>query len=226
MKTIQLGDTLYDWHGEPEILSTPHYKITLSSSAKIMEVNTDFPSSDGIVILGNVEVIVDSIVYTKSHGAVGNTTNFSGINLVILGLSIADLENSLMKSSIPAEEVKEFKNQAKAIISKFKSRVEDPNMNISLNDDEDEFHHMIFGRRNFFLIGGIHGKKFVLIHKKQISIRDGEYKLVQIDPIEGITIAKRDQVLNFGGRRNNLGSLIGEFGVNIASSVLDQFLWD
>jgi hypothetical protein len=99
-------------------------------------------------------------------------------------------------------------------------------MNISLNDDGDEFHHIIFGRRNFFLIGGIQNKKFVLIHNKQISIRDGESKLVQIDPIEGIIIAKKDQVLNFGGRKNNLGSLIGEFGVNIASSVLDHILWD
>jgi hypothetical protein len=226
MKTVQLGDALYDWHGEPEILSTPHYKVTLPSSAKIMEITTDFPSSDGIVILGDVKVIVDSIVYTKSHGAVGNTTNFSGTNLVILGVLITDLENFLVKRSIPAEEAKEFKNQAEAIISKFKSRIEDPNMNISFNDEDDEFHHIIFGRRNFFLLGGIESKKFVLIHKKQVSIRDGEYKLVQIDPIEGITIAKRDHVLNVGGTRNNLGSLIGEFGVNIASSVLDHIIWD
>ncbi len=226
MKTIQLEEILYDWHGEPEILSTPYYKITLTSPAKIMEITTDLPSTDGIVILGGLEVIVDSIVYTKSHGAVGNTTNFSGINLVILGLSIANLESSLRKSNLSEEEAQEFKSQAEAIISKFKSRVEDPNMNISLDDDDDEFHHMIFGRRNFFLIGGIHSKKFVLIHKKQISIREGEYKLVQIDPVEGITIAKRDKVLNIGGVRNNLGSLVGEFGVNIASSVLDHILWD
>ncbi|MFX1507318.1 MAG: hypothetical protein ACFFDC_14645 [Promethearchaeota archaeon] len=225
MKTIHLGETLYDWRGEPNILSTPHYKITITSPAKIMEVTTDFQTNDGIVILGNVEAIVDSIVYTKSHGAIGNTTNFKGINLVILGLSIADLENFLVKSDIPVEEAQKFRNQAEAIISKFKRRVEDPNMNISL-DDEEEFHHMIFGRRNFFLLGGLHNKKFVLIHKKQISIRDGEYKLVQIDPVEGITIAKRDQVLNIGGARNNLGSLIGEFGVNIASSVLDHIFWD
>jgi hypothetical protein len=226
VKTIQLEEILYDWHGEPEILSTPYYKITLTNPAKIMEITTDLPSTDGIVILGGLEAIVDSIVYTKSHGAVGNTTNFSGINLVILGLSIANLESSLRKSNLPEEEAQEFKNQAEAIISKFKSRVEDPNMNISLDDEDDEFHHMIFGRRNFFLIGGIHNKKFVLIHKKQISIREGEDKLVQIDPVEGITIAKRDKVLNIGGVQNNLGSLVGEFGVNIASSVLDHLLWD
>ncbi|MFX0204722.1 MAG: hypothetical protein ACFFDT_01960 [Candidatus Hodarchaeota archaeon] len=226
MKTIHLGETLYDWQGEPDILSTPHYKITITGSAKIIEINTDFQANDGIVILGNVEAIVDSIVYTKSHGAVGNTTNFKGVNLVILGLSAGDLESSLVKSDLPVEETQKFRNQAEAIISKFKRRVEDPNMNISLDDEDDEFRHMIFGRRNFFLVGGLHSKKFVLIHKKQISIRDGEYKLVQIDPVEGIIIAKRDQVLNIGGARNNLGSLIGEFGVNIASSVLDHIFWD
>jgi hypothetical protein len=132
----------------------------------------------------------------------------------------------LVESDLPAEEAQEFRNQAETIISKFKRRVEDPDMNISLDDEDDEFRHMIFGRRNFFLLGGLRSKKFVLIHKKQISIRDGEYKLVQIDPVEGILIAKRDQVLNFGGARNNLGSLVGEFGVNIASSVLDHIFWD
>lgn len=226
MKTIHLGETLYNWQGEPDIISTPHYKIIIPGYAKIMEITTDFQANDGIVILGNVEAIVDSIVYTKSHGAVGNTTNFKGINLVILGLSITDLESSLVKSDLPVKEVQEFKSQAEAIISKFKRRVEDPNMNISLDDEDDEFRHMIFGRRNFFLVGGLHSKKFVLIHKKLISIRDGEHKLIQIDPVEGITIAKRDKVFNIGGARNNLGSLIGEFGVNIASSVLDQILWD
>ena len=226
MKTINLGETLYDWQGEPDILSTPHYKITITSPAKIMEITTDFSTNDGIVILSNIEAIVDSIVYTKSHGAIGNTTNFKGTNLVILGLSITDLESSLIKSDVPVEEAQEFRNQAETIISKFKKRVEDPDMNISLGDEDEEFRHMIFGRRNFFLLGGLHSKKFVLIHKKQISIRDGEYKLVQIDPVEGIFIAKRDQVLNIGGARNNLGSLIGEFGVNIASSVLDHILWD
>lgn len=226
MKTIQLEDVLYDWHGKPEILSTPYYKITLTKPTKIIGMTTNLPSMDGIVILGAVEAVVDTIVFTKSHGAVGNTTHFSGMNLVILGLSIAKLENSLEKSELSEEEAQDFKNQAEAIISKFKSRVEDKNMDISFDDKDDEFHHMIFGRRNFLLIGGIQSDKFVLIHKKQISIREGENKLVQIDPVEGITIAKRDKVLNIGGAHNNIGSLIGEFGVNIASSVLDYVLWD
>ncbi|MFX0122980.1 MAG: hypothetical protein ACFFAE_05025 [Candidatus Hodarchaeota archaeon] len=227
MKTIQLGEVVYDWIGEPEILSTPYYKITLSKPAKIMEITTDLSSTDGIVILGPIGAVVDSIIYTKSHGAIGNTTNFSGTNLVILGLSIAELENSLEKSDLSEEESLEFKNQAEAIISKFKSRVEDPHMNISFDDEDDEFQHMIFGRRNFLLIGGSRCKKFVFIQKSQISIREGEHKLVQIDPVEGIIIAKRDKVLNIGGTsRNNLGALVGEFGVNIASSVLDHIVWD
>ncbi|MFW9903780.1 MAG: hypothetical protein ACFFFH_05570 [Candidatus Thorarchaeota archaeon] len=226
MKTIHLGEALYDWQGELEILETPYYKIILPKPAKIMEITTDFPSSNGIVILGDIEAVVDSLVYTKSHGAIGNTTNFKGINLVILGLSITDLESSLVQSNLSVEEAQKFSSQAEAIISKFKKRLEDHKMNISLDNEDNEFCHMIFGRRNFFLIGSLHSKKFVLIHKKQISIREGEYKLVQIDPVEGITIAKRDQVLHIGGARNNLGSLIGEFGVNIASSVLDHLIWD
>ncbi|UCE13924.1 MAG: hypothetical protein JSV04_01805 [Candidatus Heimdallarchaeota archaeon] len=224
MNTIELSDDIYDWQGEPEILSTSFYKITQNEPTKIIELSIN--STKGIVILGPIEVVTDAIVYTDSHGAVGNTIKFSGTNLVIIGISITHLTNSLQKSDLKEEKTRHWKNQAESMISKLKSRIEDRNwcMDISL-DDEEDFKYLIFGRRNFLLVGS--EKKFVLLREKQISVREGEYKLVQIDPYNGILIAKRNKVLNIGGTsRNNLGSLLGELGVNIASSVLDQVLWD
>ncbi len=224
MRTIQLNDVIFDWYGKPEILYTPFYKVTLTEPTKIMEIITD--STNGIVILGKIEAIVDAIIFTES-GAVGNTTTFSGTNLVILGLPIIELEKFLSKSDLNELEAQELRRQAEAMISKFKSRIEDPDsrINISFGENDEEHEHIIFGRRNFLLVGS--KEKFVLIHKKQISVREGEEKLVQIDPIDGIIIAKKDKVMNIGGTaRSNLGSLLGEFGVNIASSVLDHILWD
>lgn len=224
MKTIQLHGEIFDWQGTREILYTPFYKVTSTEPTKIMEIITD--TTKGIVILGPIEAVVDAIIHTES-GAVGNTTTFSGTNLVILGLPISELKDSLIKSTLYEQEAQKLRGQAEAMISKFKRRIEDSDsrINISFGEKDDENEHIIFGRRNFLLIGS--KEKFVLIHKKQIFVREEESKLVQIDPVEGIVIAKRDKVLNFGGAsKNNLGSLLGEFGVNIASSVLDQIIWD
>ena len=224
MRTIQLKDEIFDWQGKPEILYTPFYKVTSTETTRIIEIITD--TTKGIVILGPIEAVVDAIIYTES-GAVGNSTTFSSTNLVILGLPISELEDSLVKSALNEQEAQKLRSQAEAMISKFKSRIKDPDsrINISFSETDDKHEHIIFGRRNFLLIG--FREKFVLIHKKQISVREGESKLVQIDPVEGIVIAKRDKVLNFGGTsKNNLGPLLGEIGVNIASSVLDQILWD
>ncbi len=224
MKTIHLKYEIFDWQETREILYTPFYKVTPTEPTKIIEIITD--STKGIVILGPIEAVVDAIIYTES-GAVGNTTTFSGTNLVILGLPISKLEDSLTKSAINEQEAQKLKRQAEAMISKFKRRIEDTDsrINISFGEKDEEHEYIIFGRRNFLLIGS--KEKFVLIHNKQISVREGEEKLVQIDPVEGIVIAKKNKVMNIGGTaRNNLGSLLGEFGVNIASSVLDQIIWD
>lgn len=191
---------------------------------KLIELSIN-SSTKGIVLLGQIEVVTDALVYTTSHGAVGNTINFLGTNLVIIGLSLTQLTNSLKKSDLSEEKVLYWKNKAESMISKLKSRIEDRSccMNFSFDDKED-FEYLIFGRRNFLLVGS--EKKFVLFIDKQISIREGD-KLVQIDPYNGILIAKQDKILNIGGTsRTNLGSLLGELGVNITSSVLDQVLWD
>lgn len=225
MRTFQLQDEIFDYQGKPEILYTPFYKIT-TESAKIMEIVTD-TYMNGIVILGPVEALVDTIIYTESHGAVGNTTTFTGTNLVILNLLITELEEFLLKSQLNDQEKLHWKNKADKMISKLKHRIEDPDtcMNVSFGEEEDEdLGHIIFGRRNFLLIGS--EKKFVLINKQQVTVREGERKLVQVDKDDGVLIANSDNVLNIGGTsRSNLGSLLGNFGINIASSVLDQILY-
>ncbi|MFX0182070.1 MAG: hypothetical protein ACFE95_03215 [Candidatus Hodarchaeota archaeon] len=225
LQTLQLGNDIYDWHGTPEILTTSLYKINLVEPVKIMEVITD-SNKEGIVILGRIEAVVDSIIYTRSHGAVGNTTTFSGTNLVILGLSIAQLDRSIKKRNLSDSESFRLKHEAQSMISKLKKRIEDPDSSININfDDEGETDFIIFGRRNFLLIGG--ENNFVLIHKKQITVRKGDRKLVQVDSNDGILVAEDGKVVQIGGStRHNLGSILGGFGVNIASSVLNEILWE
>lgn len=225
LQTLQLGNDIYDWDGPSEILTTSLYKINLAEPVKIMEVITD-SNKEGVVILGRIEAVVDSIIYTSSHGAVGNTTTFSGTNLVILGLSIAQLDHSIENSILTDSESYRLKHEAQSMISKLKKRIEDPCSSINIDfDDDGESDFIIFGRRNFLLIGG--DNNFVLIHKKQITVRKGDQKLIQVDSKDGILVAEHEKVLQIGGSaRHNLGSLLGEFGVNIASSVLNQILWD
>jgi hypothetical protein len=223
--TLQLGNDIFDWHGTPEILATSLYKINLVEPVRIMEVITD-SNKEGIVILGRIEAVVDSIIYTSSHGAVGNTTTFSGTNLVVLGLSIAQLDQSIRKSILTETESFRLKHEAQSMISKLKKRIEDPFSSINIDfDDDRESDFIIFGRRNFLLIGG--DNNFVLLHKKQITVRKGDRKLVQVDSKDGIPVAEHEKVLQIGGSaRHNLGSILGGFGVNIASSVLNEILWD
>jgi hypothetical protein len=225
LHTLQLGNDIYDWHGTPEILATSLYKINLVEPVKVMEVITD-SNKEGIVILGRIEAVVDSIIYTSSHGAVGSTTFFSGTNLVVLGLSITQLDHSIKRSNLTDPESLRWKHEAQLMISKLKKRIEDPDSSININfDDDGENDFIIFGRRNFLLIGG--ANNFVLIHKKQISVRKGDKKLVQVDSKDGILIAEHDKVFHISGTsRHNLGSLLGEFGLNIASSVLKEVLWE
>ncbi|GAF93836.1 unnamed protein product, partial [marine sediment metagenome] len=83
---------------------------------------------------------------------------------------------------------------------------------------------LIFGRKNFFLIASI--EKLVLINNKQISVRENDFKLVQIDPHEGILIVNKDKVFNLGGSASSRFSCLGKFGVGIATSVLDHILWE
>lgn len=221
MNDIQLKDDFYEWTGNSEILKCPYFKVTLKNSVKIIGVETDI-STEGVIILGKVEAIVDSLVFTKSHGAVGNTVSFSGTNLVIFGLPIADLQKFLAKSELTEQAYSSLKDEADSMISKLNKTIGSQKTSIDL-DHEDEMEYIIFGKRNFFLITS--KNKFVLVHNKQIAIRKGESKLVQIDPKNGIVIAEKNKVLNIGGSISTGRSILGEFGLNIANSVLENILW-
>ncbi|MFX0088235.1 MAG: hypothetical protein ACFFAU_21450 [Candidatus Hodarchaeota archaeon] len=222
MKDIQITHDIFEWNGNPEILKNPNYKVCLDSKARILGLETG-SSIEGIIILGDVEVIVDSIIYTKSHGAIGNTTNFTGTNLVIFGLSVTILKDFLVKSDLTEQKLLHYQKDAENMLVKLKKAIKSHETSINIdNDDEIEF--IIFGRRNFLLVGG--KKYFVLIHNKQIAVRKGDSKLVQIDPHDGILIAEKNKVLNIGGSITKGQSILGELGVNLAAFVLDNILWD
>ncbi|MCK4849114.1 MAG: hypothetical protein KAT16_08825, partial [Candidatus Heimdallarchaeota archaeon] len=95
---------------------------------------------------------------------------------------------------------------------------------ISIDSDSDP-KYIIFGRKNFFLISS--SEELVLIHKKQISVRKKDSNLVQIDAKNGITIVDKEKVLKIGGPGTKLNhSILGELGVNIASKVLENLIWE
>lgn len=223
MQDLSLGEDIFEWTGISEVLLNPYWKISLTSPARVVEVRNN-ANSRGIVLLGAVEAVVDSIIST-SKGAVGNTTIFTGTNMVILGLTIEEIQESLIRIDSKAEASDELRKNAEAMITKLQNRLRSSDFNMKFDADE-ECDYIIFGRRNFLLVSG--REKFVLVHRQQISVRTGESKLVQIDPVDGILVASKKRVLNLGNLSPtfNLGGMIGEFGVNITSSVLDHILWD
>jgi len=223
LQNLQIKDDIFDWNGDAEILRKANYKIKLLNQAKIIGVETD-SSIEGIVILGEVEAIVDSIIYTPSHGALGSTTTFSGTNLVILGLSVTDLQNNLIEIQTSEQELHQLKDNAESMISKLKRTILKHNTSIDLNNKDNEMEYMIFGRKNFLLIAS--KDKFVLVNNKQIIVRENDFKLVQIDPHDGILIVNKDKVFNIGESVSSRLRCLGEFGVGIATSILDHVLWE
>lgn len=223
MQDLQITDDIFEWKGDTEILKNSNYKITVLNQAKIIGVDTD-TAIEGIIILGEVEAVVDTIIHTPSHGAVGSTTVFSGTNLVILGLSINDLQDNMVKIQIPEQKLHQLRDEAESMIFKLKRTILRHNSSIGLDNEDEEMEYMIFGRKNFLLIAS--KEKLVLVHNKQISIRENDFKLVQIDPQDGILIANKDKVFNIGGSASSKLTCLGKFGVGIATSVLDHILWE
>ncbi len=219
-----LGNRIYEYLGLPEIINTSSYKILISSKSNIVELITE-SELNGIIVLGSVEVIVDTLIHTKNYGSVGDTIQFRGTNLVILGLNIAQLGSKLQEISSFDKSYEDSMIKAKDMIKKINKTIEDPETRISFGKEDDEkIRHFIFGRRNFLLIGS--DSKLVLIHRKKVSVKEGESKLIQIDPETGILIANYDKVINIGGGKKDRYSFLGKLGVNIAASVLDEVLWD
>ncbi len=223
MITIELEPEIYEWRGTPEILIEDYFKVTKTSSLYIKELIID-SKQKGIVIVGDVEVLVDTIIYTQSQGAFGDVIQFKGSNLVILGLTTEDLQNNVNIVTLSTDESLRVENEASKIIKKAKMRLSDESATISVDSDSDP-KYIIFGRKNFFLIGS--SKELVLIHKKQILVRKKDSNLVQIDAKNGITIVDKEKCLRIGGPRTKLNhSILGELGVNIASKVLENLIWE
>ncbi len=220
MRSVQLGERIYEWIDSPEILSTDYYKISARNPLKLIEVITD--ELHGVILLGKVEAIVDTLIYNNEHGDIGTTVEFSGTNLVIFGLTLKNIGDSIITYNPPDEEKEFLFSEAKKIIAKLKSTIIDKKASINFDEDDEDLKYIIFGRRRFLLVGS--ETNVVLIHDKQIAVRKGESKLVLIDPVEGIIVAEKDKYLKIGGKGGYSG--LGNLGVNIASSILDGLLWE
>lgn len=223
MTEIELGPEIYEWKGKTEILTEDYFKVIKTSPIYIKELTIDFKLK-GIVIVGAVEVLVDTVIYTQSQGAFGDTVQFMGLNLVIAGLTVENLQENVKIVSLNSEESLRVENEASKIIKKVRMRLSDGSTEISV-DSETDPKYIIFGRKNFFLISS--SKELVLIHKKQISVRKSDSNLVQIDAKNGITIVDKEKCLQIGGPGTKLNHLmLGELGVNIASKVLENLIWE
>ncbi len=223
MVSIRLEPEIYEWQGTPDILVQTYFKVNKTSSIYIKELIID-SKHKGVVLVGKLEVLVDTIIYTKSQGAFGDTVQFIGENLVIIGLTLENLKQNINLVTLTSEETLKVENEASQIIKKVKTRLGDESANISIDSDSDP-KYIIFGRKNFFLISS--EEELVLIHKKQISVRKKDSSLVQIDANTGITIVDENKCFNIGGPRTKLNnSLLGELGVKISSIVLDNLIWE
>jgi len=222
LKTL-LDNTFFEWQGDPIILMTTHYKTILKNHPLLIGLKID-SKYEGVVILGQVEIVVDTLIHNEKYGSVGNTINFKGTNLVILGLSIEELGENIITKTLDKKTFDDNFRQAEIMISKLKNTLDRPDININIDHDCDEKSHIIFARRNFFLIGT--DNKTILINNKQISIKEGESKLIEIDPINGILIANSEKLFSLGSFSKDKISILGQFGVNLASSFLKNLVWD
>lgn len=223
MITIDLGSEIYEWQGTHEILIEDYFKVGKTSSIYIKELTID-SKQKGIIIVGDVEVLVDTVIYTQSQGAFGETIQFNGSNLVIIGLTLEDLQQQTSIVTLNSVESLKVENEASQIIKKLKMRMSEGCTNISIDSDSDP-KYIIFGRKNFFLVAT--NNELVLIHKKQISVRKEDSKLVQIDAKKGITIVDKEKCLRISGSGTKQDhSVLGNLGVNIASKVLENLIWE
>ncbi|MHA1978909.1 MAG: hypothetical protein ACW98F_13820 [Candidatus Hodarchaeales archaeon] len=223
MIELELGNQIYSWNGPSEILDEKYFQVKNLAKLHLLELKSDSELS-GIVLLGKISIVVDSIVYTQTHGAIGETTEFIGSSLVILGLELTSLQQSVNMVTDDSIEAKNIKKEANQLIGKLRDNLTNKSTNIHFDKDSD-ISYIIFGKSDLFLLGS--SDHIVLIHKKKISVRKGENSLVQVDPHDGITIVNEDKCFRIGSQRKGADlSILGELGVNIASKVLDAIVWD
>ena len=224
--SINIGEEVYQVTSTAKIIESQNYSITpLDESFYFVDLLIDnIPK--GCILIGKIKATVDSLVYTKKYGAIGNPTIFQGSNLTVMGLYKEELEEKFtIKGISDLETVKSIRTEAENMISKVKSKICSSSSKIEFDDKDDDCKYIIIGRRNFVLVGG--RDKFVLVTKQHIAVRSGENSLVRISPEAGIEIANGDKVLNIGrGSPFNLESVLGGLGVRIASTILDEMVWE
>lgn len=223
---IDIGEEVFQVIGNSKIIESQNYSVApLNESFYIVDLLIDnIPK--GCILIGKIKAIVDSLVYTKKYGAIGNPTIFQGSNLTVMGLYRDELEEKFTVNQITtAETIISVRLEAESMISKVKNKIWGPKSKIEFNEKDEDCKYIIIGRRNFVLVGG--REKFVLVTKQHIVVRSGEENLVRISPEEGIEIANGDKVLNIGrGSPFNLESILGGLGVRIASTILDEMVWE
>ncbi len=223
MITLELGDQIYSWQGSTQIIDGTYYQVNSVDKLNVIELKGNGGIS-GVVLVGKVSIIVDTIIYTQSHGAIGETTEYVGSSLAILGLELSTLKQFLQEEIFDSEVSATVRREADQLISKLKDNLTNKSTNIQFEKDSD-INYIIFGKSNLFLIGSTN--EFVVIHKKKISVRKGENSLVQVDPIDGIVIANREKCLRIGSQSQGKDlSFLGNLGVNFASKILDAIVWD
>ncbi len=220
---LELGDQIFSWNGSSEILDEKYFQVKKLENINLIELTSD-SKLDGVVLVGKISIVVDSVVYTQSHGAIGETTEFLGSSLAILGLKLTDVQKFLHKEFYDSHEAESIRKEANQLIGKLRDNLTNKTTNINFEKDSD-VSYIIFGKSNLFLLGST--DQVILIHKKKISVRKGENSLVQVDPHNGITIANEEKCIRIGSQRKGTDlSFLGELGVNIASKVLDSILWE
>jgi hypothetical protein len=223
LNTLNLGEETYSWIGKADFLREDYFKITKADDLYVKEITSNF-NVDGIILIGNLSVTVDSVIYSSSNGACGDTYQFNGKSLVILGITMKELEASSKISLLKDPRKQIIDDRANEFIDNLREKILRDNCSISFDKDE-EMKYIIFGKHDFFLIGNT--SQFVLIHKKHISIRKGEEKLVEISPEIGIRISDKKKSFSINRPQDDSSySILGDIGVNIASTILENLIWD
>lgn len=222
MIELGLGDQVYSWQGDHSFLNEKYFQINVNGKLNLLELRGT-SKIHGVVLVGKISIIVDSVIYTQSHGAIGETTEFVGSSLAILGMNINSIQQSL-KEEIDPNHSESIKTEADQLITKLRDSLTNKVTNVQFEEDSDGS-YVIFGKSDLFLVGS--SNELVVVHKKKISVRNGETSLVQVDPKEGIIIANDDECIQIGskGKGSDL-SILGSLGINFASKILDSIIWD
>jgi hypothetical protein len=221
--SLELAEETHSWRELTPILNEKYFRISNNGEIYLKEIKSN-SKLNGVVLVGEIDILVDTVVYTQSQGAFGETLQFIGSSLVILGVQLKDFDENIRDIILPHETELKVREKAEKLLKKVKNRINDDSVHLEIGEDP-EVQYIIYGLKDFFLVGST--KNIVLIHKKQISVRTGENNLVQVDPENGVTIVNKEKCLRVKGPSTESSeSVLGEIGVSFASKILETFIWD